>query len=39
MALDKLISKNGRYEILLYNGDSDSVVPWLDTLKGIKKLD
>ena len=27
-----------RYQIVLYNGDWDDVVPYIDTLKGIKNL-
>ncbi|CAD8082431.1 unnamed protein product [Paramecium sonneborni] len=26
------------YTILLYNGDADSVVPWIDTLRSLQKL-
>ena len=34
--LPKVADKN--YQIVLYNGDWDDVVPYIDTLKNIKKL-
>lgn len=29
----------GKYKIILYSGDWDDVVPYIDTLKNLKKLD
>jgi hypothetical protein len=33
-----LLSRIDQYSITLYNGDWDDVVPYLDTLKNMKKL-
>ena len=34
--LSRLSTKN--YQIVMYNGDWDDVVPYHDTIKGIKEL-
>lgn len=34
----KLLGRSNIYSIVLYNGDWDAVVPYVDTLKNLKKL-
>jgi hypothetical protein len=33
-----LLSRISQYQIALYNGDWDAVVPYVDTIKNLEKL-